>query len=633
MSQTDRDELQSASDSLGKVVAELQQSFAKKPELARLIPDIQIFHNAIRYALQYNEIFNPTNEVPAARNLIKLGLERAGQLRDGKHPWTDSTGLVVRGYVSKIDGSVQPYGLVIPETYSHQSAGGYRLDSWFHGRGENLSELNFLNERLRSRGEFHPDRAIVLHLYGRYCNANKFAGEIDLLEALDHVQAHYAIDPQRLVVRGFSMGGAACWQFATHYAGRWAAAAPGAGFSETADFLKVFQKETVNPPDYEQKLWHMYDATDYALNLFHCPTVAYSGEIDSQRQAAEMMTKSLAAEGMELTHLIGPKTAHSYESHAREEVNRRIDSIAAVGRNPMPREIRFTTWTLRYPDMAWARIEGMEKHWERARLHAVIESSQSINIQTTNITDLTLDMASGLCPLDPARPVKLTINGKKLTGSKPGTDRSWKIKLSRKKGNWAVVNGYDESLHKRPGLQGPIDDAFMDSFMVVTPTGEAWYPANGKWAASEQEHAIKEWRSQFRGEARVKAQSDISTNDINSHNLILFGDPQSNPLIARILPMLPLQWTKEQLTVAGKTYPANGNMPVLIYPNPLNPKKYVVINSGFTYREYDYLNNARQVSKLPDFAVIDLSQPPNPRGPGKVALAGFFNESWQSGSH
>ena len=417
----DRDELQAGADALGKTIGELQQSFAKKPELNRLVPDIQIFHNAVRYAVQYREIFNPTNEVPAARQLIKLGLERAAQLREGKHPWTESTGLVVRGYVSKIDGSVQPYGLVIPESYSHQSAGGYRLDSWFHGRGENLSELNFLSERLRSRGEFHPDRAIVLHLYGRYCNANKFAGEIDLLEALDHVQANYAIDPQRLVVRGFSMGGAACWQFATHYAGRWAAAAPGAGFSETADFLKVFQNEPVNPPNYEQKLWHMYDATDYAVNLFHCPTVAYSGEIDKQKQAADMMEKALAAEGMELTHIIGPKTAHSYESRAREEVNRRIDSIAAAGRNPMPREIRFTTWTLRYPDMAWARVEGLEKHWERARLHAVIESSHGIRIQTTNITALTLDMPSGLCPLDPALGTELTIDGKKLTGPKPPT--------------------------------------------------------------------------------------------------------------------------------------------------------------------------------------------------------------------
>ena len=135
----------------------------------------------------------------------------------------------------------------------------------------------------------------MLHLYGRYCNANKFAGEVDLFEALDAVKTQYPIDENRIVVRGFSMGGAAAWQFAAHFAGLWAAAAPGAGFSETAEFLKVFQNEAVKPTWWEQKLWHMYDATDYAANLYNCPTVAYSGEIDRQKQAADMMEKALTA--------------------------------------------------------------------------------------------------------------------------------------------------------------------------------------------------------------------------------------------------------------------------------------------------------------------------------------------------
>ena len=69
-------------------------------------------------------------------------------------------------------------------------------------------------------------------------------------------------------------------------------------------------------------------------------------------------------------------------------------------------------------------------------------------------------------------------------------------------------------------------------------------------------------------------------------------------------------------------------MPVLIYPNPLNPSRYVVLNSGFTYREYDYLNNARQTPKLPDYAVIDVSSRDDTI-PGKVAAAGFFDEDWQ----
>src|SRR5262249_18272138 len=158
------------------------------------------------------------------------------------------------------------------------------------------------------------------HLYGRYCCANKFAGEVDCFEAMDDVRKHYPIDENRLVIRGFSMGGAACWHLAVHHPSVWAAAAPGAGFSETADFLNVFQNERVKPTKYEKKLWHWYDATDYALNLFNCPTVAYSGEIDRQKQAADMMAKALDETGMTLTHVIGPKTAHAYEPGAKKEV-------------------------------------------------------------------------------------------------------------------------------------------------------------------------------------------------------------------------------------------------------------------------------------------------------------------------
>ena len=262
--------------------------------MLELLPDVQIFHNAVRYALNYDEFYK-TNQTQVARDFLKQGHERAQSLREGKAPWTTATGLIVRGYVSKIDGSVQPYGLVVPASYQAGSGRAHRLDLWFHGRGETLTELDFINGRQKSPGEFTPPDAFVLHLYGRYCNGNKFAGEVDVFEALDDVRKHYPIDENRLVVRGFSLGGAACWHIAVHYAGLWAAAAPGAGFSETPDFLKVFQKETLAPTWYEKKLWHLYDCTDYAVNLFNCPTVAYSGEIDSQKQAADIMGKALAA--------------------------------------------------------------------------------------------------------------------------------------------------------------------------------------------------------------------------------------------------------------------------------------------------------------------------------------------------
>ena len=72
-----------------------------------------------------------------------------------------------------------------------------------------------------------------------------------------------------------------------------------------------------------------------------------------------------------------------------------------------------------------------------------------------------------------------------------------------------------------------------------------------------------------------------------------------------------------------------GQAAILIFPNPLNWKKYVVLNSGFTFREADYLSNARQTPKLPDWAIVDTTVPPDGRFPGKIVRAGFFDEDWR----
>ena len=178
----DRASLQTGVDELGKQIDSLKQSLKDNPALLDLLPDVQIYHNAIRYALTYNEFYKPA-EIKNAHVLLKEGIERAKALADGKSPWNKASGLIVRGYVSKIDGSVQPYGLVIPPSFETDSLRPRRLDLWYHGRGETLSETSFLLDREKTPGQFTPPETIVLHLYGRYCNANRFAGEVDTFEA------------------------------------------------------------------------------------------------------------------------------------------------------------------------------------------------------------------------------------------------------------------------------------------------------------------------------------------------------------------------------------------------------------------------------------------------------------------
>jgi dienelactone hydrolase len=626
--QADRAEIDAGVAELGRAIEALRESLKSKPALLDLIPDIQVYHKAVRYAIEYNEIFD-LNEIATARSLIKQGLDRAAQLRDGQAPWNTATGLVVRGYVSKIDGSVQPYGLVVPPTYRSEAAEPHRLDIWLHGRGEKLSELSFIDTRQKSPGEFTPRNTFVLHPYGRYCNANKFAGEVDLFEAMDHVRKHYRIDENRRVVRGFSMGGAACWQFAVHYPGQWAAAAPGAGFSETPDFLEFFQSEKLQPTWFEKKLWHMYDCTDYAVNLSNCPTVAYSGEFDKQKQAADMMSDALKAEGIQLVHIIGPKTGHSYHAQAKQEINQRIDAIAALGRAAFPSRVRFTTWTLRYDRMGWVKIDALEKHWERARVDAEVLAGRIV-AQTENVKAISFVMTSGQCPLDITRPPRVQIDSQEITAAPVMSDRSWTSHFRKSDGVWTLVETEDDgTLQKRHGLQGPIDDAFMDSFLFVRPTGDAMSPKIRTWVLGEMSRAIKHWRSQFRGDARVKDDAEVTESDIAEHNLVLWGDPSSNKILAKIGQQLPIRWDRAAVSAGADRYDATHHVPVLVYPNPLNPRRYVVVNTGFTFREYDYLNNARQVPKLPDWAILNIDVAPSTRWAGAVVDAGFFDEAWQ----
>lgn len=586
-------------------------------------PDVVVLHRAVRDALEHDEFF-AERDVAAARQHLALADRRVDALRAGDASWATRPGLTVRGYVSKIDGSVQPYGLVVPPGYDPDGPGRYRLDVWLHGRGETLSEVNFIDQRLRQPGEFTPPDTLVLHPYGRYCNAFKFAGEVDVLEALEAVKRDYRVDVDRVAVRGFSMGGAACWQFAVHYPDLWFAANPGAGFVETPRFLDVFQRESLAPTWYERKLWGLYDCTAVAVNLTNCPTVAYSGEIDPQKQAADLMTEALGREKIELVHVIGPKTRHAYEPEAKVEVARRMEALAEVGRVRFPREVHLATFTLRYDRSSWVTIDRLDEHWRKARVDASITPDGSIDVRCENVAELTLSFPPGHAPFSPTRPVEVRVDGQSFATGPPRSDRSWEATFHRAAGHWAAGRERIEGPHKVHGLQGPIDDAFMDAFIVVRPTGKSPRARFQAWVESEMARALEHWRRHFRGGPRVVDDTTLAAGPLPDANLVAWGDRHSNALLRRLLGE-----GDDRIEIAGRSFDPEHHALVRIGPCPSNPRRYLVLNSGFTFREYDYLNNARQTPKLPDWAVIDLRTPPSSWAPGKVLAAGFFDEAWR----
>ncbi len=633
LSPVNQAQLETAVTALTKEVAALRTELRDRPALLALLPDVEIYLNALRYPLVYHEQIDVKKIKPALAD----GMERARQLRDGKSPWV--TGGGPRGYLSNIDGSVQPYLLAVPKSYKPGEAKKYRVDFFCHGRGEDLLELKFINGKPGT-----AEDKFVVQPYGRYCCANKFAGEIDTLEILDSLKQQYPIDESRIVMTGFSMGGAAVWHLAVHYSDLWCATSPGAGFCETKIYQKLAEKgELATTPWYEQVLWHWYDAPDYIDNLANVPLIAYAGTDDPQQQSGTIMEKAAKEAGVPFARIWGKNVGHKYEPVAKKELDQRLDALAAKGQNPVPTKINFETWTLRYNRMFWITIGGMEHHWQKAHVEAEIDG-KTIRVKTQNVTALAITLPTGTTLK--GGPDFVNIDGRQIAADKMHISPpvEWKLRYEKTSEGWQPAqhqaqqtpvdrlgrfNEFFNLPGKRPGLQGPIDDAFLDHFIMVLPTGMPLNEKVGAWSKEEAGHAIRQWHNIFRGEAIVKSDSEITDADIAGSNLILWGDPSSNKFMARIIRKLPIGWNAKEITLGSRKFDAATHGLIAIYPNPLNPERYIVLNSGFTFREDTNSTNSRQVPKLPDYAVVDLTTPPSAHDPGKIAAAGFFGEKWE----
>ena len=97
-----------------------------------------------------------------------------------------------------------------------------------HGRGATLTEVSFIAGHDSDKALPAEQDFIQLEVFGRTNNAYRWAGEVDVFEAIDAVTKQYTIDPNRILLRGFSMGGAGTWHIGLHYPGHWAAIEAGA---------------------------------------------------------------------------------------------------------------------------------------------------------------------------------------------------------------------------------------------------------------------------------------------------------------------------------------------------------------------------------------------------------------------
>ncbi|HXG10187.1 MAG TPA: prolyl oligopeptidase family serine peptidase [Gemmataceae bacterium] len=626
-------EIAERTERLGRRLLALRRQNVRDPYLA----EVEIYHKAAEWIVHHNEFYQK-EAADWTLEALDRGLLRAAQLAQGESPWLSQTGhAVVRAFRSRIDGSVQPYAVTFPADYGKDPRKKWRIDVVLHGRDASLTEVKFLHQFAGLQPAPAEQEWVQINIFGRGNNAYRWAGETDVIEAVDAfvtverlLGREQLLDPSRVVLRGFSMGGAGTWHLGLHRPDRWCVLGPGAGFTTTHGYVKGLP----NPlPDYQEACLRIYDAVEYAENAFNVPVVAYSGADDPQKQAADNIEKRLKQLGIPMTHLVAPGLGHRFPPEWQKKAEAEYAKHVARGRPEYPPRVRFVTYTLKYPSCFWVELIGLERHYQRAAVDAS-HGESGFTVQTANVRALRLDLPPGAS----RQPTAIKIDGQSLTArpylSPAGTLHLY---LERREGRWHMVlpekvsTDLARRLQKVAGLQGPIDDAFVDSFLCVRGTGKAWHEATQQYAEANLARFREEWSKYLRGELPVKDDEEVTPEDIATRHLILFGDPSSNSLIDQVLSSLPLRWTREQITLAGVTVPAATHVPVLIYPSPLNPRRYVVLNSGHTFHAPEFRGtNALLFPRLGDYAL--LKRTPTTKDPLEVEVvtAGLFNDFWQA---
>ena len=607
-----------------------------------LLGDVEVYGKAGRFLLEFPDQFFTQNGIDHALAVLGDGAERAKQLQSRQPSWTTGK-KQIHAYYSAMDGSVQPYGITLPADYNPSKP--TRLYVWLHGRQNQTTESEFLYNFPKATPAKVPvadNGQIQLDVFGRINSAGyHWAGEADIFEAIAAVQKRFKIDGKRILLRGFSMGGEGAWHIALHYPDRFAAAEIGAGtISSRAEVpgLQPYQYATL-------RIWE--NMSEWALNIFNLPTAGHDGEADTQvcclppppqgTPTRGQLTSSLHTRGQlekegfasigdpDFLHsqgapglfLISQQTGHGTSPLVRQRLDAFLKEWGDKGQTS-PDHIRFVTWTTRYNRDYWISVDGLAKTYDRADVEAIRgEGGRQYQITTKNITRLAL---------------RETGNAKeiKIDGETLSVRAHPEIVLEKARQTWKVAAAKWSGLHKTHALQGPIDDAFLDPFLLVRPTGTPWNEAVNAQALRSLARFDRMWAKYFRGHPFMKDDKDVTAADLERYHVVLFGDPGSNRLMAKIMAKgegrLPFTWTRETVGISGQTFSAKDNFPALIYPNPLNPLKYVVLNTGLTIVDREY-NGDYGMPQWGDYAIVavkDGSEVP------EMKMAGLFDETWQA---
>jgi len=501
-------------------------------------------------------------------------------LLDGEQPDLEEHGRLERAYLADNDLSAQPYLLYVPRSYDGGEPFG--LVVVLHSRSGGRSKLDWAQGAYPQHAQevMTACRCIMLIPYARGGSRARDVALQDVFRAIRETTSGYEIDPDRIIACGLTDAGPDALAVAARRPDMFAGVIAG----------------DVSPGSDARPQWRLPEA-DLFRNLGNLPCVLLPSGAKQPAQLADLLrdvgVDVMQAEGDDGTDMIQPEV---------------VEALKGWRRTSAPRRMAFRTQDLNYNRAYWAEVTAISDWGRPAELSGEFDrEGRILRVQSDNASAMRVHVPEAFLDQGDVSAVKW--NGRRLA-ERPDAD-----------GLLRLGETPSGELTKKPGLCGPIIDAFTGRFVLVYG-GDRRAPGFHRAV-----QAAAEWMELAQGVPTILPANAVTEQIAQRCNLILLGTSENNPLIEAIARHLPIQLVDGVYRVGERSFDADDHDVCMIYPNPLNPTRYVVVSSGTL--PLAHTDGRSSVSEWPDFVIRRTRSTNGVESAGRIVYAGYFDQSWR----
>ncbi len=531
----------------------------------------------------------------------------------GADPISKRTGMMRLAHLARADDKPQAVGVYVPKTTKkvplyvglHGMNGGpmSMMRVFFGGDDEKKS----MGELERAMGPTPPLDAFVIAPHAHGNAMYRQLGEEEVMDAIAWARARWPqIDPDRIYITGFSMGGIGAASIPLHHPDFFAAAQPLCGYHSY-----FIRRDVAGRPrrPWEQLLLEERSNVSWVDNGARLPLWIIHGQKDLPEENSGVLIEAYEKKGFSIKH-DHPDLGHDVWGFAYDKLQH-VSWFAGKKRDAHPRHVRFRTTRPRFGDDAWVHIDQTAGEW--ATIDAKVVDGTHVAVTTKGVEAFHLDRDPALLK---EGTVTVTVDGTPLT----------ELAAHREGGAW-VAGPPKEG--KRGRITGPIRDVWNDPLTLVYGTED---PTQTR-VNLEVARAFATIRWGVDVAYPILKDTEVDPDAVPTRATIVVGNAKGNRLLRALEPSLPIKVddSNGSITFAGKSFTGSQLGAAFVVPHPKAPDQYLLVIEGV-----DALGTFRALSLpelLPDFVIWDERLAPargqSLLGFGSVLAAGFFDKAWQ----